>query len=310
MMGKVLVKANGGGSGAGSGSLSAGLLGNLMGKPKTALGGFGAGAVGSLQFLTSLADAGANQQDLVSALGSAGAYGAAAAAGAGKVGDALDPTESYREFKPGGYRQQAAMRAAVNANPPPLFPPPPTSPATVIPPLANVMRPAPPPPPPTNTTALNPPPTNTTALSPPTIPNTAPVMGPPPAPPQNAYQRTWNTDADGARPPGTPSPDWYQEGGGGTDFDMQNVADQSQTDNSMADVDGATEFPLEMPEAPPAVTPADPTVDPTVGYGVEPHTDGEESQDDLMQRVLSGGVQLPKSEPMEIAFRLLKAAAR
>ena len=292
-MGKVLVKASGGGGGVGGGDVAS-LLGGLVGRPKTGLGGAFAGGLGGLQFLTSLADAGANEQDIVSALSSAGGRAYATGTGAGKVGDAMNPAllKPYRSLQyhaPGGHKQQASMRAAVNANPPPLFPPPPTSPATIIPPLTNVMRPAPPPPLATTTT----PPLATTTLSPPVIPNTAPKP--------DAYERAWGTEG---------SPDWYQEKTptGGTDFDMQNMTDQSATGNSMADVD---EFPLEI------TTPAPPTVTtetemPPPGYDLAtPNEESdEESEDELLQRVLSGGVEMPKSEPMEIAFRLLKAVAR
>ena len=85
---------------------------------------------------------------------------------------------------------------------------------------------------------------------------------------------------------------------------MQNMTDQSATGNSMADVD---EFPLEI------TTPAPPTVTtetemPPPGYDLA--TPNEESDEEFLERILSGGVQMPKSEPMEIAFRLLKAVTR
>jgi hypothetical protein len=40
-----------------------------------------------------------------------------------------------------------------------------------------------------------------------------------------------------------------------------------------------------------------------------PGTSPPTEEEDLAQ-ILSGGVRLPKSEPMEIAFRLLKAVVR
>ena len=263
MMGKVLVKANGGGHVSGHGGDVASMIGGLLGGPKTGLGGAFAGGLGSLQFLTSLADAGANQQDILSALSSAGGRAYATGAGAGKVGDVFDSQNrmgnAFQYHRP----SNRALRAAYTPALPPPPPPPPTPPPT--PPLA------------------------TTTLSPPVIPNTAPKP--------DAYERAWGTEG---------SPDWYQEKTptGGTDFDMQNMTDQSATGNSMADVD---EFPLEI------TTPAPPTVTtetemPPPGYDLA--TPNEESDEEFLERILSGGVQMPKSEPMEIAFRLLKAVTR
>lgn len=320
MMGKVLVKASGGGGGGATGSGDvASLLGGLVGKPKTALGGALAGGFGTLQLLSSLADAGANQQDLLSGLGSAGGRAYATGAGAGKVGDVMNPAllKPYRSLQyrvPGGHKHQADMREAVNAG---------LASHANLRAAVNSL----PPPPPLTTATLSPPPlTNTTlhpissiqireALSPPTLPP-PPVQGPP-RDSRDAYERTWGTEG---------SPDWYQEKPptGGTDFDMQNMTDLSATGDSMADVElerrgkpalgigDDVEFPFELgPDAPPPpLPPLPPTVTPETemspqGYGLNTPTEEED-----LETILSGGVELPKSEPMEIAFRLLKEMAR
>jgi hypothetical protein len=67
---------------------------------------------------------------------------------------------------------------------------------------------------------------------------------------------------------------------------MPNMDDQSMGDQSMADVETPV-LDTQLVEETPLPT-----------------------EEEDLEQILSGGVQLPKSEPMEIAFRLLKAAAR
>lgn len=325
MMGKVLVKANGGGgggggSGAGSGSLSAGLLGNLMGKPKTGLGGFAAGSLGALQFLTSLADAGANQQDIVSGAGSAAAYGAATGAGAGKAGDALDPSDRVGQaigyHRPGGWKQQIAAYAPARPpsgqgggmpnqgqwnrwgnqgfNVPTGFQlgntggatdtrgghyDPSTgkktadlfgSPTTINPSSGSVV------------------PRISPSLSTPSLSSGAPISPPPVAPVAVSQSSPTTGTTTGATSQGggyVPSaPEQVRDYN--MDYDMPNMDDQSMGDQSMADVETPV-LDTQLVEETPLPT-----------------------EEEDLEQILSGGVQLPKSEPMEIAFRLLKAAAR
>lgn len=333
MMGKVLVKANGGGgggggSGAGSGSLSAGLLGNLMGKPKTGLGGFAAGSLGALQFLTSLADAGANQQDIVSGAGSAAAYGAATGAGAGKAGDALDPSDRVGQaigyHRPGGWKQQIAAYAP--ARPPSgqgggmpnqgqwnrwgnqgfnvptgfqlgniggaidtrgghydpstgkktadLF----GSPTTINPSSGSVVPRIPP------------------SLTTPSLSSGAPI--PPPSPPPVAPVAVSQSSPTTGTTTGATS-----QGGGYVpsapeqvrDYDMPDTGDQSMGGQSMTGQSMAGDDT--------------PILDTQLVEETPPGTSPPTEEEDLAQ-ILSGGVRLPKSEPMEIAFRLLKAVVR
>jgi len=93
-MGRVLVKAPAAppAGGGGVGGIASNLLGELMPKVKTGAGGVAAGAGGALQFLTSLADAGANQQDLLSGASTAGGLGLATGSALGSAVDRFDPS--------------------------------------------------------------------------------------------------------------------------------------------------------------------------------------------------------------------------